>query len=79
MFTIVLWVFVGLFCCFKQPALIFSLILLSRQSINGERLLSDVAGGLIVSSGNPLDYHDEIYFVLAINLKYQQANFFFFR
>ena len=33
-------------------------------------LLSDVEGGLIVSADNPLDFHDEIYNVLAISLKY---------
>ena len=36
-------------------------------------LLSDVEGGLIVSADNPLDFHDEIYNVLAINLKYLTA------
>ena len=35
---------------------------------NGEILLSDVAGGLILASDNPLDFHDEIYFVLVIAL-----------
>ena len=49
--------------CFKQPPLNCSLILSPRQSTNGERLLSDVAGGLILSSDNLLDFHDEIYFV----------------
>ena len=33
-------------------------------------MLSDVAGGLIVSSDGPLDCHDEIYFVLVIISKY---------
>ena len=36
----------------------------------GARLLSDVAGGVILPADNPLDFHDEIYCVLAITLKY---------
>ena len=36
----------------------------------GERLLLDAVGGLILSSDNPLDFHDETYIVLAINLIY---------
>ena len=50
-------------CCFKQLPVNFTLILLPQQRINGVRLLSDVAGGLIVSSDSLLDFHDEIYFV----------------
>ena len=34
------------------------------------RLLSDVGGGLMLSSGNPLDFHSEIYLVVAIILTY---------
>ena len=70
MFTIFPWVYVRLFYCFKQPPLNFSLILLPRYSINGERLPSDGEGGLILSSDNSLDFYYEIYFVLAITLKY---------
>ena len=36
----------------------------------GERLLLDVAGGLILSEDNPSDIHSEIKLVLLINLKY---------
>ena len=32
--------------------------------------MSDVEGGLVVSADNPLDFHDEIYNVLSISLKY---------
>ena len=53
-----------------QLPLNFSLILLPTQSISGVRLLSDVTGGLIVSADNLLDFHDEIYNVLAITSKY---------
>ena len=69
MFTIVPWVYHTL-GCLKIVQLNFTLILLPRQSINGVRLLSDVAGGLKVSSDNPSDYHDEISFLFAIILKY---------
>ena len=34
------------------------------------RLLSDVTGGIIVLSNSPLDFHGEIYNLLAITLKY---------
>ena len=37
---------------------------------HGVRLLSDVAGGLIVLPDSPLDCHNEINFVLVIILKY---------
>ena len=57
MFTVFRRVYVIL-AWFKQLLLNFNLILLPRSSINGERLLSDVAGGLILSSDNPLDFHD---------------------
>ena len=42
----------------------------NNQSINRVRLLLDVTGGLIVSSDSPLDFHDEIYHLLAITLRY---------
>ena len=44
--------------------------MLPRYSINGERLPSDGERGLILSSDNSLDFYYEIYFVLAITLKY---------
>ena len=69
MFSIVLWVYVTLFC-FKQLPLNFNLVLLPVKWIKGERLLSDVGGGLVLLSNNPIDLHSEIYFLLAINLKY---------
>ena len=34
------------------------------------RVLSDVVGGLMLSSDNPLDFHSEMYLVLAIILTY---------
>ena len=37
----------------------------------GARILSDVAGGLIFSADNPLDFLHKIYRVLAITLKYR--------
>ena len=37
----------------------FTLVLVPQQLNAGVRLLSEVAGGLIVSAGNPLDFHDE--------------------
>ena len=57
MFTVFRRVY-AILAWFKQLLLNFNLILLPRSSINGERLLSDVAGGLILSSDNPLDFHD---------------------
>ena len=33
-------------------------------------MLSDVVGGLMLSSDNPLDFHSEMYLVLAIILTY---------
>ena len=35
----------------------------------GARLLSNVAGNLILSSGNPLDFHAEIWSVLPTFIK----------
>ena len=68
MFTIVSWGNISLFC-FNQPPLSFSFILLPRQSINGERLLSDVEGGLMLSSNNPLDFHSKIYICISNHYK----------
>ena len=39
--------------------------------MNGEKLLSDVEEGLILSSDSPFDFHDEV-FVFPIILKYLQ-------
>ena len=69
MFTIALWVY-EIFGCLKILPVNFTLILLPWWSINGVKLLSDVAGGLIVLSDGLLDCHDEIYFALVIILKY---------
>ena len=69
MFNIVLWVYDTFGCC-KQLPVNSIRILLQQKSINGVKLLSDVARGLIVSSDNPLDFHEEIYFALATTLKY---------
>ena len=35
-----------------------------------EKILSDVAGSLMLSSDSPLDFHSEIFYVLAITVKY---------
>ena len=37
-------------------------------------LLSDVVGGLITSSDNPLDFHSEMELVLKMFLKYLYIN-----
>ena len=42
----------------------------ARSRKNGEILLSDVAAGLMLSSDNPIYFHDETYFALVITLKY---------
>ena len=34
------------------------------------RLLSDVGGGLMLSSDNPLDFHSEMYLVVELILTY---------
>ena len=60
MFTTFPWVYVSLFDCFKQLPVNFTLILLARYLIDGERLVVD----------NPLDCHDKIDNVLVINLKH---------
>ena len=52
--------------------IVFNFVLFhTRQNYDdGARLLSDVAGGLVLSSDNPLDFHDEIWSLLLIFLKY---------
>ena len=50
----------SLFDCFKQLLLLFYSYLVTKLFIAGARLLSDVVGGLMLSSDNPLDFHDEI-------------------
>ena len=45
---------------FKQLPVNFNPVLLPIWFNTKERVLSDVAGGLVISSGNPLDFHFEI-------------------
>ena len=58
MVTIFPWEYIILFC-FKQLLLNFTLILAQRANF-GVRLLSNVVGGLITSSNNPLDFHNKL-------------------
>ena len=46
--------------CFKQLPPNFTLILVPIKFNEGARILSDVVGGLILSSDDPLDFHNEI-------------------
>ena len=55
---------------FQQPLSNFTLVLLSIELNVGARLLSYLAGGLIISSVNPLDFQDEIRSVLPIFYNY---------
>ena len=52
--------------------IVFNFVLFhTRQNYDdGARLLSDVAGGLVLSSDNPLDFHDEIWSLLLIFVRY---------
>ena len=61
MFTTFPWLYVRLFDCFKQLPVHFTLILsvFLIQFIHGVRLLSDLLGRLIVSSDNPLEFHNK--------------------
>ena len=61
-FTVFLWVNKG-FQCLKQLPINFTLVLKSIYFNEGARLLLDVEGCLILSSDNPLDFHDEIWSV----------------
>ena len=45
------------FFCLETTSVIFTSNLVSLQSTPRERLLSDVVGGLLLSSVNPLDFH----------------------
>ena len=70
MFTIFPW-FNVIFSCFKQSLLNFTLALVPTKFNEGLRILFGVVGGLILSSDNPLDFHDTILPSLAIAvLKY---------
>ena len=46
-----------IFSCFNQFPSNFTCILVPLKSILGPRLLSDIAGGLTVSSDKPLEFH----------------------
>ena len=70
MFIIFSWLNV-IFSCFKQSLLNFTLALVTTKSNEGLRILLFVVGGLILSSDNPLDFHDKILLLLAVAvLKY---------
>ena len=56
-------------CSLKDISLIIVFFFLSQRNA-GARLLLDAAGGLLISSGNPLNFHAEIWSLLAIVLKY---------
>ena len=59
------------FFCFKQSLLNFTLILVTAKFNVGLTILFDVVGGLILSSDNPLDFHDKTFLLPALNvLKY---------
>ena len=57
------------FSCFKQflPNVTATLLLIKLNE--GTRILLDVAGGLILSYDNPLDFHTKISLLLPIFLK----------
>ena len=59
MFTIFPWWYV-IFSCFKQSPLNFTLALVPIKSSYGLMILFGVVGGSILSSDNPLDFHDKI-------------------
>ena len=48
------------FSCFKQPPLNFLLSLVPTKFTEGLSVLLDAVGGLILSSDNPVDFHDKI-------------------
>ena len=58
------------FRLFKQLSLNFTLALSKTKLIVGVRLLSYVAKGLVTLGDNPVDFHDVIYCVSFINVKY---------
>ena len=47
-----------IFSCFKQSPLNFTLALVPTKFNEGLRILFGVVGRLILSSDNPLDFHD---------------------
>ena len=65
MLTIAPWLNVIL-SCFKHTSLNFTDISLLVYLNVGERLLSDVVGGLVTSLNNALDSHNKILSVLSI-------------
>ena len=70
MFTIFPWLNV-IFSCSKQSPLNLTLALVPTNYNEGLRNLLDVLGGLILSSDNPLDFHDKIILGLSLAvLKY---------
>ena len=70
MFVLFPWLNI-IFSCFKQSPLNFTLALVPTKSNEGLRILLDVVGGLILSSDNPLDFHDKIILGLSLAvLKY---------
>ena len=67
MFTIFPWLNV-IFSCFKQSSLNFTLTLVPTKSTVGLSILLDVVGDSILSSENPLDFHDKILLLLALTV-----------
>ena len=69
MFTTFPWL--NIIFSFKQSPLNFTHALGPTKSNEGLSILLDVVGGLILSSDNPLDFHDKILVSLALTvLKY---------
>ena len=70
MFTIFSWLNV-IFSCFKQSPLNLTLALVPAKANEGSTNLLDVVGALILSSHDPLDFHDKIILGLSLAvLKY---------
>ena len=70
MFTLFPWLNV-IFSCFKQSLLNLTLALVPTKYNEGLMVLFGVVGALILSSDNPLDFHDKIILSLSLAaLKY---------
>ena len=61
---------VNLFCFIRQIQRNFTNMSFPLYSSFGVRLLLFIVGGLITSSDNPLDFHDEMFLVFLIFLKH---------
>ena len=67
MFTTFLWSN-EIFSCFKQSPLNITLALVPTYFNEGLSILLDVYGDLLLSSDNPLDFHDKILASLLLTL-----------